>query len=328
MLVDIVNAQVNTENVAVAIINDVVNVNLLHRIDNRCIVRCLMRKKGSRNIMPWVMLNIFLLRFRPDIIHFHLEGMRKMVLYPVPCVFTIHNVHTSAKEYSMFEALYAISEGVREYTRKQGFEAITVWNGVNTGLIQQKESGLYKAGEKCRIINVGRLYTPHKGQDILVQALAVLKQQGKSNFHLDLIGDGESRGALEEQIKRECLGENVSLLGQKDKLYIYEHLRDYDLFVLPSRSEGFGLSVAEAMCANVPVVVCDLAGVMDVIAGGRLGMSFRTGDVNSLADQISLFMNNGANEVVTKEARLYATKHFDVRQTALRYVDEYKKVLM
>lgn len=327
MLVDIVNAQVETEDVSVSVVNDVVEEGLLRKIDGRCSVRLFRRKKGSRSLVPWIKLNLFLFKFKPDIIHFHLDGMRKMVFHPAPKVFTIHNVHTSGIEYPKYDALYAISDGVKNYTLQQGFDATTVWNGIQTKSIKRKAGKEYNGEGICKIVCVGRLYTPHKGQDVLVQALRKLKGQGVVNYHLDIIGDGESRAQLEAMIAELGLQEHIKLLGQRDRTYIYDHLCNYDLFVLPSRSEGFGLSVAEAMCAKVPVVVCDMDGAMDVIDGGRLGMSFKTEDTISLANQIADFLKNGADEQQTEEACSYAVEHFDISQTAKKYIEEYKKVI-
>ena len=327
MLVDIANIQCETEDVAIAIVLDMVDETLLKMIYSRVTVRLFNRKKGSRNLMPWIKLNLFLRGYKPDIIHFHLDGMRKMVLYPAPKVFTIHNAHTSGVEYPKYDALYAISDGVKNYTKQQGFDSTTVWNGIHTENIKQKAVSGYKTGDVCKIVCVGRLFTPHKGQDILVEALGLLKQQGIVNYHLDIIGDGESRGMLEKMVNERGLNEYVSLIGQRDRAYIYEHLKDYDLFVLPSRSEGFGLSVAEAMCAGLPVLVCDQEGAMDVIDGGRLGMTFKTGDSQSLAERIAEFLEKGTNDVLAGEACQFARKHFDISHTAKQYIEEYKKVL-
>ena len=327
MLVDIANIQCKTEDVAIAIVLDMVDETLLKKIDSKVTVRQFNRKRGSRNLMPWIKLNLFLLRYKPDIIHFHLEGMRKMVFHPAPKVFTIHNAYSSNKEYTKYNALYAISDGVKNYTKKQGFESITVWNGIHTENIKCKEVEGYKAGGVCRIVCVGRLFTPHKGQDILVKTLGLLKERGESNFHLDIIGEGESRKQLEELITQLGLQKMITLLGLRDRTYIYSHLCDYDLFVLPSRSEGFGLSVAEAMCAKVPVIVCDQEGAMDVIDGGRLGMTFKTGDSHSLVDRIREFLEKGTDEAMVNEACRYARVHFDISHTAKQYIEEYKKVL-
>lgn len=327
MLVDIVNKQVESDTIAVAVVLDMVDEGLLNKIDSRCTVKLFHRKKGSRNLVPWINLNAFLYRFHPDIIHFHLDGMRKMVLHPAPKVFTIHNVHTSGVEYPRYQALYAISDGVKKYTQQQGFQATTVWNGIKTDAIMPREREQYKKGMLCKIVCVGRLYTPHKGQDILLDALYLLNQKGVECFHLDLIGDGESRAALENQSAQYGIKTQVTILGQRDRAYIYQHLCDYELFVLPSRSEGFGLSVAEAMCAKIPVIVCDQEGAMDVIGGGKYGRSFKTGDAESLANQIAAFIEYGVDEKQIEEAYQYAKTNFDISRTAKRYLDEYRNVI-
>lgn len=328
MLVDIINSQVETATVSLAILVDMVDEGLLKTIDPRCTVKLFHRKKGSRSLIPWIKLNVFLYRFHPDIIHFHLEGMRKMVLHPAPKVFTIHNVHTSGVEYPMYQALYAISDGVRNYTRQQGFEVTTIWNGIKTDAMKPRNGKPYQKGELCKIVCVGRLFTPHKGQDILIEALYLLKQWcvGKGGY-LDIIGDGESRETLEKQIAQYGMGTQVNLLGQRNRAYIYQHLCDYDLFVLPSRSEGFGLSVAEAMCAKVPVLVCDQEGAMDVIDGGKYGRSFKTGDAVSLANQMAAFIEYGADDKQIEDAYQYAKANFDIDRTAKRYIEEYRKVI-
>ena len=64
------------------------------------------------------------------------------------------------------------------------------------------------------------------------------------------------------------------------------HLTDYDLFVQPSRWEGFGLTVAEAMAAGVPVLVSEGQGPAEVTQGSRYGWLFANGDADDLQRQI------------------------------------------
>lgn len=328
MLVDIVNIQAQTECVAIVVVNETVEETLFQKIDHRCKVKFCGRKLGSKNLLPWIKLNAFLLCFNPDIIHFHLPGMRKMVFHPAPKVFTIHNAYSSSAEYPKYKALYAISDGVKNYTKQQGFGSITIWNGINTSTIKQKTDNMPFKDGICKIVCIGRLHIEHKGQDILIDAINNLKEEGINNIHLDLIGDGDSREQLEKQVMMYQLCDNVTFLGQRDRSYIYQHICDYDLFVLPSRSEGFGLSVAEAMCAKVPVVVCDLEGPMGVIDGGRLGLSFKAGDAQSLAVKIKEFINDVPEKEILQEACQYVVKHFDISRTVERYIEEYKKVLV
>lgn len=321
MLVDIVNEQVKTEQVTILVVNDMVNKSLARTIDGKCKVKFFGRKLGSKSLMPWIKLNAFLWKYGPDVIHFHLEGMRKMVFHPAPKVFTIHNMHTSGKEYPKYDALYAISHAVENLTKQQGFEATTIHNGIHpTDILEKKD---LKKRDSYRFVCVGRLFTPHKGQDILVEAIAKLKDRGINHFHLDFIGDGESRPALEEQIRNLELEEYVTMLGQKDRNYVYNHLCEYDLYILPSRSEGFGLTVAEAMCAKVPVMVSELEGPMEVIDGGRLGMHFKSEDAEDLANQLSAFIEKGPDVETVEAAWKYANENYDIKRVAERYMESY-----
>lgn len=69
------------------------------------------------------------------------------------------------------------------------------------------------------------------------------------------------------------LEDHVIFEGLKEQAWIYENLCRYDLFIQPSRYEGFGLTVAEAISAKVPVLVSNIEGPLEIIDGGRLGMT-------------------------------------------------------
>ena len=325
MLVDIINNQIKSESVALIVVNNQINNDLLANIDERCQIKLLRRQKGSKSPIPWIALNMLLWKLHPDIIHFHLEGMRRMVFHPATKVFTIHNTNTSGHEYNHYQALFAISEAVRRHTQEQGFKATTIYNGICPDRIAIK--CVKAAADFYKFVCVGRLYTPHKGQDVLVEAAGKLIEKGIKNVHIDFIGDGPSRVELEKLIRNFGLQEHITLLGSRRREYVYQHLRDYDLFILPSRSEGFGLSVAEAMCARIPVLTSNLDGPMEVIDNGRLGMSFKSGDAADLSRLLCLFIRQGVNNTLLDEARQFAMKNFDIAVSAKKYIDEYRKVI-
>ena len=324
MLIDIINQQLRTEEVSLIIVNNDIDSGLYNSINKDCHIVCCNRVRKSKSFLPWIKLNFSLIKHRPDIIHCHLEGLRKMIFYPAPKVFTIHNTHTSGKEYKKFDALYSISQAVHDVTLSQGFFSTIVHNGIHPeAIVPQTE--IKEPKRVIRMVCIGRLYTPHKGQDLLIEALSMLDD--RHEYHLDLIGDGPSRKELELLVNNKNLCGKVTFLGSKDRGYIYGNLSKYDLFVQPSRLEGFGLTVAEACCAKVPVLISDLCGPMEII-NNEYGYTFKAGDVNDLSLTLNHIFNCGISRDFITDAYNYVSTHFNVERTSLKYIEEYKKQLM
>ena len=326
MLVDIINEQVKHALVSLIVMNDSVDSELRGNLDKKCNVLCCGRKAGTKNPLPFIKLNFWLFKIKPDIIHVHGEGLGKVSLYPSPKVFTIHNAHSEPSEYKKYKALYSISKAVQEYTRGQGFESVVVENGIRVKDIRVKEDN--SASETMQIVQIGRLYHPHKGQHILIEAMNIIVNEMKEKIiSVDFIGDGSSYKYLFGLVRKYHLEEHVRFLGGHTRKYIYDNLCNYDLLIQPSISEGFGLTVAEAMVAGVPVLVSNVPGTMEVIGQGKYGKYFETDNPRSLADSILQIKTDGCNRKRLKEARDYAISNFDISHTAKTYLAEYKRIL-
>ena len=115
--------------------------------------------------------------------------------------------------------------------------------------------------------------------------------------------------------------------GSKTQEEVYQQLCEYDVFVQPSKSEGFGLTVAEAVAAKLPVLVSNLPGPMEVIGNGLLGMSFETENVEDLAAKLEIILKEGYDYSLVDNAYKRAVELYDVRVTAKKYIDEYKKII-
>lgn len=104
-------------------------------------------------------------------------------------------------------------------------------------------------GASPLLVNVARL-TNGKGHALLIPLMReVLFRHPRAK--LLIVGDGELRQELEQQIAREGIGDAVVLAGRRDDIPAVLSLAD--LFVFPSHSEGFGLSLLEAMAAGRPI---------------------------------------------------------------------------
>ena len=328
MLVNIINEQVKYIDVQLIVINDNIYEPLLNKISHRCDVRLCRRKPGKKDYFSVVKVNWWLTLFRPHIIHVHSKNLKKFVVGNYKIVRTIHNTRNITKEYPEMAALYAISNTVKDYTEKQGFpNVIVVENGIRVSDFQSRES-LDSNNNIFHIVQVGRIFTKQKGQEKVLEALEILiKNRAITCFIYHIIGEGPDEHYLKELVKKKNLDKYVIFEGLKSQDYLHQNLKNFDLFVQPSNYEGFGLTVAEAIAAKVPVLVSDIEGPMEIIGNGKYGMYFKKGDVIDLANKLETILKGGYDYGKIEPAYEYVESHYDVSTTAKKYIEEYKKVI-
>ncbi len=326
MMANIINEQVKTENVALFIINDEIEPTILNRISKKCKVYKIGRKPSSKSYWKVLMFNLKLKAFHPDIVHIHAKRVYKAIYFQKNIVRTLHGIYNKTDELPKMKALYAISDYVRDVFVKQGYNnVITVANGISCNEIVSKDQ--YKKAF-YDIIQVSRLYVKAKGQHLLLKSLHMLVyERNVTNFKIHFIGEGDSLEYLENLTKELNLGKFVVFEGFKSQDYLFRHLKDFDLFVQPSTNEGFGLTVAEAIAAKLPVLISDIEGPMEIIDNGKYGMFFKKGDIIDLAEKIEVILKGGYDYSMIDPAYEYVRSHYDVSITAKKYIEEYKKVI-
>lgn len=328
MLVNIINEQVKSEEVCLFIINDAIEKSIVVNIDAKCKVFQLKRKPGSKNPLKIAELNLAIWRFHPNIVHLHSYRVSKLLFGQWNMVRTIHNTRNISQEYPKMKALYAISNAVTNYTIEQGFNNVkTIYNGIHVDAFKKKNS--YKGdGGNFRLVQISRLNIWQKGQHILIKALDILvNKYGITNFSMHFIGEGSSKDKLQDMVSEAGLEPYVHFEGLKSQDYLHKHLCDYDMFIQPSLFEGFGLTVAEAIAAKLPVLVSDIEGPMEIIGNGKYGMYFKTGDAEDLAEKLKAILQGRYDYSLVDKAYQYVCQEYDVRNTARRYIQEYKNVL-
>lgn len=132
--------------------------------------------------------------------------------------------------------------------------------------------------DKFHLIFIGQLIE-RKGVDILLKVLSGLKEM---NWFLDIIGDGEERRNIENLCKSSNLSKYIKFHGSKKNIKTKEFLKTADLLILPSRFDGWGAVVNEALMCGVPVVCSDACGAADLINSSFRGEIFKTGSVSDL----------------------------------------------
>ncbi len=152
------------------------------------------------------------------------------------------------------------------------------------------------------VIAAGRL-SREKGHDLLIKAFAKLGDH-YPDWNLLILGEGSQRGQLERLVSEYGLGERVFLPGRVKNPYDY-YLKA-DLFVLPSRYEGFGNVLGEAMVCGMPIVAANCSpGVVEVVQDGVNGLLADPDNADSLAAAMDTLMCNGDRRAsLGEQARL------------------------
>ncbi len=133
------------------------------------------------------------------------------------------------------------------------------------------------AGAPVSIVCVANLIH-YKGHDVLVEAAARIG--GDRPWRLSLVGEGPQRSSIERAVERLGLGDRVRLLGLRADVDAI--LRDADIAVLASRTEGLPNAVMEAMARGLPVVATDVGGVAELLGSGA-GTIVAVDDPDALA---------------------------------------------
>ncbi|EEJ71584.1 glycosyltransferase [Lactobacillus ultunensis] len=124
------------------------------------------------------------------------------------------------------------------------------------------------------IVTVGRL-TEQKGYDLSVKAAKRLKDEG-IHFKWFAIGEGKDRRKLERLIHKLNLNNNFILLGRRDNPYPY--IKNCNLFVLPSRHEGYSVALVEARILKKCIVTSDFPANVEQIDNGKTGLISKLND--------------------------------------------------
>ena len=172
-----------------------------------------------------------------------------------------------------------------------------VYNGIETK--KYNCAKLKKYDENAIVIGcVARIMPELKGQDVLLEAIKIVKKQHTKVIALFAGGVAENQQSdyeyLKKYVRDNSLEENVKFLGSLDN--IPEFLNKIDICVVPSRSEGFGLALVEAMAMGVPCVASNIAGPREIIKKTDLGMLFESNNSVDLASKLENMIVDFVNE--------------------------------
>ena len=148
---------------------------------------------------------------------------------------------------------------------------------------------------------VGRIEAG-KGQHILIEAVHRLRKQNLP-VHATIVGpvmDADYHSNIQAQVEQMGLQKHITFFGSHP--YPLEIMQAFDIVVLATEMETFGLVLIEAMRSGVAVVGTNAGGVPEIIENGVSGLLFEPGDADDLADQLKHYLSN-----VDERKRIAAT---------------------
>ena len=256
-------------------------------------------------------LSRVLKQLRPDVVHAHdphavamaATALSIVSLSPAPLLvasrrieFRIGHNSFSRWKYDQVDCFIAISAAVRERLIADGIhrdKTTVVHEGVDVERIAQLpaanvHSAFFLPTHAPIVGNIGALVA-QKGQHHLIDAAAIVVRS-IPDVRFVILGEGELRSALEEQIKRKHLERHVFLAGfRPDAL---ELLKGFDLFALSSLHEGLCTSLVDAMAASKAAVATAVGGVPEVLDDGVTGHLVAARDHDAMAARIIELLKN------------------------------------
>lgn len=211
-----------------------------------------------------------------------------------------------------YDLVFAVSSAVREYYLKKSFvrqgKIIVVPNWIDLNKFSYTEKKI-RSDNKTPIIGTIGTLNKEKGQADLIRAFVKVKSKFPFS-RLEIVGDGPERDNLSALIRELKLSKNVFLLGRKTNTF--ECLKKWDLFVLPSRSETFGLVLLEAMATGVPVIASATGGIVDIIESEKEGLLVEDGRIDNLSAAMIKIIEHPADSARYKRAGFEKVKQFEL----------------
>ena len=157
-----------------------------------------------------------------------------------------------------------------------------------------------------------------KGMDLVVPAFAKVCREHPA-VRLLVVGDGSQRTLMERQAEEAGVRDRVELVGRQPQCALQAYYDRIDILLMPSRSEGFGLTAIEGMARGCVVVAADTGGLPEVVTA-EVGLLHRREDVEDLARCIS--------RLVEEEALLRRMSGQAVRRAAAFGFDRYRQLIL
>lgn len=239
----------------------------------------------------------------------HGSGFVKHSCKPVAWIAKVYDYTLGKYVFKNADLVCGVSRSACDFSKKLGARKTeVVYNGIDTKFWEAGSRKQTVISNDVIFTFVGRLI-PEKGVQDLIEALSEIK----TNWKLNIIGDGHFRNKLEKLVKKYQLEDKIQFLGAKSQKEIQEILQKSDLFINPSiASEGLPTTILEAAVTGCRVLSSDKGGSVEVLGKENL---FEAGNLAELKEKILNY----------KKIPVTTVEKFDWQNIAKKYFKLLKK---
>lgn len=229
---------------------------------------------------------------------------------------------------------------VSEYTKKtletycdiKQDKSIVIYNGWEKKELDFSENEINEIKEKYHVkkktkivLFVGRIDDPRKGLCTLIKAFKEVLS--KTDATLLIVGKGD-----QTKVKKIAdslnISDNIVFTGFVDEITLNKCYALCDLYVVPSRLEGFGLTILDAMAAGKPIVATNVGAIPEIIHNGENGLLVELNDIKNLSNCILTYLNNDSmSKHVGNKNRKYINNKYTWEVNAITTENVYKEIL-
>jgi glycosyltransferase involved in cell wall biosynthesis len=277
-------------------------------------------------------------RLAPDVVQFNLSSASSCQ-WAIAAATTVPGLRRVVVENSPMGTWSRSSSALKRWTSARLAAHVAV--GERTARLIEESSGLVpgsiatlyhgvprperapvERGEEPTLLTVAR-HDPVKGLDVLLRAMALVPAPTRAV----VLGSGSETAQLEALRDQLGLAERVELRSLPWDVRAADLMWAYDGLVLPSRLEGFPVTIVEAMLAGIPVVATEVGSVLEAVRPGDTGWVVPPEDPVALAAAVvALVADRPAARVLGERGQREATERFTIEATVRSYLHLYRSL--
>ena len=284
--------------------------------------------------------------FAPDIIHAHFASsygvVSTFINWPCPKVTSVwgSDVLTSPTQGSIYNLFlkrslshpdYVVTNS--EFLKKCASELVPrdylhIPFGVDVSEFQT--ASRKRLGTSAIRLGIVKRLHPVAGVDLAIKALSILhKKYPDKNYFLTIVGEGPERAKLEMLIRELELESHTEMLGELNKHDVAKVYQTFDIAIFPSRVEGLGVSIIEAMMSEVPVVAHNIGGIQELLVNGQHGWPLKSNSPIEVASQIhSVIENYSHAKTLALRAQKFVMDKYDLKNNIQVLVSLYEQIVL